>query len=148
MKKISFIVPVYNTFDYLEKCLNSLLNQKKVNFKYEIVIVNDGSPDNSEEIILKFKNKYPDIIKYVKKENGGSSSARNEGLKVAEGEYVLFIDSDDYVESNLLEMFEKNISDCDLLVFGFNEVYEKKVLKYVFGSDCKLDSNECYKFMF
>lgn len=148
MKKISIIVPVYNTYEYLEKCLNSLIEQKKVNFDYEVIIVNDGSPDNSEEIILKFKNRYPNIIRYVKKENGGSSSARNEGLKVAEGEYVIFIDSDDYVESNLLETFEKNISDSDLLIFGYNEVYEKKIIKNIFNSCRKLDSNECYKLVF
>lgn len=109
MIKFSIIVPVYNTYDYLEKCLNSIINQKNVKSDYEIVIVNDGTPDNSEEIILKFKNKYPNKIKYIKKENGGLSSARNKGVEVSAGEYIIFVDSDDYLDSHILNELEKHI---------------------------------------
>lgn len=102
MPKVSIIVPVYNTEKYLEKCLNSLVNQSLKDL--EIIIVNDGSTDNSEIIINKFKQDYPNKIVYLKKENGGLSDARNYGLTYANSEYVGFVDSDDYVE---LTMFEK-----------------------------------------
>ena len=93
--KVSVIVPVYNTYDYLNKCLDSLVNQS---FKdYEIIIVNDGSTDDSEKIIKKYQKKYSNI-KYYYKENGGLSSARNYGIKYANGDYIAFVDSDDYVD--------------------------------------------------
>ena len=117
--KVSVIVPVYDVEKYLEKCLNSIVNQ---NFKdFEIIIVNDGSPDNSEKIINEFLDKY-DNIKYLKKENGGLSSARNYGIKYSSGKYLLFIDSDDYIENNMIElMYNKIISDnSDIVVCEFN----------------------------
>lgn len=101
MAKVSVIVPVYNVERYIEKCLDSLVNQTLDDL--EIIVVNDGSPDNSEEIVLKFKEKY-DNVKYIKKENGGVAVARNVGIKAATGEYVSFVDSDDYLD---LDMFEK-----------------------------------------
>lgn len=109
MIKFSMVVPVYNTYDYLRKCLDSLVKQKNVQESFEVVIVNDGTPDNSEEIILEYKEKYPNLIKYIKKENGGLSSARNEGVKHCEGEYILFIDSDDYLDLELLSKLETHI---------------------------------------
>lgn len=124
MIKLSIIVPVYNTYKYLDKCLKSLVEQKNVKCKYEIIVVNDGSPDKSEEIILKYQNKYPKLIKYIKKENGGISSARNEGLKHCKGEYITFVDSDDYVSLNLISTFLNNISNNDLFIYGYNEVNE------------------------
>ena len=103
--KVSVIVPVYNVEKYLEKCLNSLVNQT---FKdYEIIVVNDGSTDSSQKIIDEYKSKYSTIKSFIK-ENGGISSARNYGLKVATGEYIAFVDSDDYVEMFFLEkMYNK-----------------------------------------
>ena len=92
---LSIIIPVYNTEEYLDKCLNSIISQQIDN--YEIIIVNDGSPDESERIIKSFKERYNNIT-YIKKENGGLSSARNEGLKVARGKYLGFVDSDDYID--------------------------------------------------
>lgn len=111
MKKFSIIVPVYNTYDYLDKCLNSLVKQKNVKNDYEIIIVNDGTPDNSDEIILKYKEKYPKMINYIKKENGGLSSARNMGEENASGEYLIFVDSDDYLDFNLLSKLENHIKE-------------------------------------
>ena len=99
MTKVSVIVPVYNVEDYIEKCLNSLVNQTLEDI--EIIIVNDGSKDNSENIIKSFLSRYPQKIKYLKKENGGLSDARNYGLKYATGEYISFVDSDDYITENL-----------------------------------------------
>ena len=102
MKKVSIIVPVYNVEKYIRRCLDSLVNQTIDD--YEVIFVNDGSPDNSKDIILEYMEKYPDIIKLYDKENGGQGSARNLGIKKATGEYLGFVDSDDFVN---LEMFKK-----------------------------------------
>lgn len=101
MVKISIIVPVYNVEKYIDKCLKSLVNQTLKDI--EIIVVNDGSPDNSQKIIDKYERKYSNVKSYIKK-NGGISSARNYGLKYAKGEYIAFVDSDDYVD---VTMFEK-----------------------------------------
>lgn len=126
MTKFSLIVPVYNTEKYLEKCLNSIINQTFDD--YEVIVVNDGSTDNSEKIIDDFCNKYTNIKK-LNKENGGLSDARNKGISVAEGEYLLFIDSDDYIENNLLYNINDIIKekDYDLIKFGYDLVYENKI---------------------
>ncbi len=121
--KFSIIVPVYNVEKYLPKCLESLVRQKG-NFHYEIIVVNDGSPDQSEKIILEYKEKFHDLIKYIKKENGGISSARNAGLKEAKGEYILFVDSDDFVEQNLLEKIMEQNNNYDLFIYSYQNVYE------------------------
>ena len=95
MVKVSVIVPVYNVEKYIDKCLTSLVNQTLKDI--EIIIVNDGSPDKSQKIIDKYVKKHSNIKSYIKK-NGGISSARNYGLKYAHGEYIAFVDSDDYVD--------------------------------------------------
>lgn len=101
MPKVSVIVPAYNVENYIEKCLNSLVNQTLEDI--EIIVVNDGSQDKTKEKILDFCNKYPQKVKYLEKENGGLSSARNFGMPYAVGEYVAFLDSDDYVELSMYE---------------------------------------------
>ena len=100
MKKVSVIVPVYNVEKYLERCLNSLVNQTLQDI--QIIVVNDGSPDNSQEIIDRFEKEYPDKLKGYIKENGGLSDARNYGMQFVEGEYVAFVDSDDYVDETYI----------------------------------------------
>ena len=129
MPEVSVIVPVYNVEKYLEKCLNSLVNQTLENI--EIIIVNDGTKDNSEEIIKKFMEKYPQKIVYLKKENGGLSDARNYGMPYAKGEYIAFLDSDDYVEKDIYkEMYElakkenSDMVECDFLWEYPNKVRE------------------------
>ena len=124
--KVSIIVPVYNVEKYLDKCLNSLVNQTLKDI--EIIVVNDGTKDNSQSIIDKYAKKYPKIIKPYKKQNGGLSSARNFGLKYAKGEYITFVDSDDYVDCSMYEkMYEKAISnDFDIVVCDTINVYENK----------------------
>ncbi|CAI8919844.1 glycosyltransferase family 2 protein [Chryseobacterium sp. IT-36CA2] len=99
--KISIIVPVYNVENYLAKCLDSLVNQTFQDV--EILVVNDGSKDNSEKVIEKFVQKYPDKIKAFTKENGGLSDARNFGIDKATGDYIGFVDSDDYVTETMFE---------------------------------------------
>lgn len=101
MKKISIIVPVYNVENYLKKCLDSLVNQTLEDT--EIIVVNDGSRDNSQKIIDEFRQNFPDKIRSFVKENGGLSDARNFGLDKAEGEYIGFVDSDDYVSETMFE---------------------------------------------
>ena len=120
MKKISVIVPVYNVEKYIDKCLNSLVNQTLKDI--EIIVVNDGSPDNSQAIIDKYVQRYPKLVKSFIKENGGQGSARNLGLEKATGKYISFVDSDDWLDENaLLEMYnlaQKDNSDiviCDMI---------------------------------
>ncbi len=100
MKKVSIIVPVYNSEKYLDKCLDALCNQTLKDI--EIIVVNDGSTDGSEEIIKQKMVKNPNIKLYNKK-NGGQASARNFGLNKACGEYIFFVDSDDYPELDMCE---------------------------------------------
>ncbi len=135
-KKVSVIIPVYKCEEYLKKCLDSVLIQSFQDF--EIIVVNDGSPDNSQKIIDDYVSKFPSIIKGYKKANGGLSSARNFGLKYATGDYILFLDSDDYLKENMIKsMYEKAIKDdsdiviCDTIVTdGNNEYILKSNLKY------------------
>lgn len=99
---ISFIIPVYNVEKYIKRCVESVLNQNYNNI--EIILVNDGSKDNSRKIIEGMLDK-SDKIRLINKENCGVSSARTEGLKHAKGEFVLFLDSDDYIETDYAEYF-------------------------------------------
>lgn len=101
MKKVSVIVPVYNVEHYLEKCLTSLVSQTLE--KIEILVINDGSKDNSQQVIDQFQEKYPNKIRSFQKENGGLSDARNYGLDRANGEFIGFVDSDDYVSPMMFE---------------------------------------------
>lgn len=137
MYKFSVIIPVYNTEKYILKCLKSITAQKlgkDFNDKVEIIVVDDGSTDNSENIIRAYqvreeKNKIFDI-QYFYKKNGGLSSARNFGVEKANGEYLLFVDSDDYIDKNLLsellEVLEKDEVDdkTDLVKFKCSKVLE------------------------
>lgn len=109
MPKISVIVPVYNVEDYIERCLTTLKNQTMKDL--EFIIVDDGSTDGSAKIIKKFV-KEDERFSYHKKKNGGLSDARNYGMKYAKGEYLAFLDSDDYVDLDLYEkMYEKTHDD-------------------------------------
>ncbi len=116
MQKISIIVPVYNTSKYLNKCINSLLNQTLEDI--EIILINDGSTDESDSIIKKYKDKR---IKYIHKKNEGIGKTRNLGIEIASGEYLSFIDSDDYVGADFCEkMYNKAIKDnCDIVICDF-----------------------------
>lgn len=117
--KLSIIVPVYNVEDYIANCLDSLLIQDIHHNDYEIIIVNDGSKDGSDKIANDYDRKHANIH-IVNRENGGLSAARNTGLKHAKGEYVWFVDSDDWIEANCLKMLiyllDKN--ELDTLCFG------------------------------
>lgn len=122
--ELSIIVPVYNVEKYLDKCLDSLARQTATN--YEVIVVNDGTKDNSQAIIDRYVEEYPKIFKSYIKENAGLSSARNYGLKYAKGKYISFLDSDDYTEldyyQGMLDLANKN--DADLVVADFEYVWE------------------------
>lgn len=100
---LSIIVPIYNVESYLAECLRSLY--KISNLRYEVILVNDGSKDNSYKIMEEFAELHPSKTVIINKENGGLSSARNAGLKVAKGMYVSFIDSDDFIDTDEFEKF-------------------------------------------
>lgn len=127
MAKVSVIVPIYNVEKYLSKCLDSLVNQTLEDI--EIILVNDGSTDSSKKIAEDYKNKYKNKnIVYVEKENGGLSDARNYGMKYANGEYIAFLDSDDFCELELYEkMYNKAIEEkADYVECDFYWSYPKK----------------------
>lgn len=130
--KVSIIVPVYNVEKYLTQCMESLVNQTLKDI--EIIVVNDGSPDNSIKILEKYEKKYPDMVKVFTTENRGVSHARNYGLDRAKGEYIMFVDSDDFIELDMAEkLYNKAVMDNnDLVVCARYNVYEvegKKELK-------------------
>ena len=111
---VSVIVPVYNTQDYLDKCISALLAQTYENI--EIILVNDGSTDESLGVCRKYQSQDSRIV-VIDKENGGASSARNVGIKVASGEYIMFVDSDDYVDANYVkEMISAQLKYQDSFV--------------------------------
>ena len=128
MPKVSIIVPVYNVERYIDKCLESLVNQTLEDI--EIIIVNDGSTDNSKEIIEKYKKQYNDKIIYLEKQNGGLSDARNYGIPYAKGEYIAFLDSDDYVNIKMYEkLYNKAIeNNSDIVECDFYWKYPNKLI--------------------
>ncbi|KUJ49974.1 glycosyltransferase family 2 protein [Chryseobacterium sp. JAH] len=139
---ITVIIPVYNVEQYLEKCLDSVINQDYPDL--EIILVDDGSPDQCGEICERYAKK-DSRIKVIHKKNGGLSDARNVAIDVAFGEYITFVDSDDYISedyaSTLYELIKKN--DCKISASGFIRFEQDDVLKvgnevikeYVFSSD-------------
>ena len=117
--KFSIIVPVYNTEKYVKRCLDSIKSQS---FKdYEVIIVNDGSTDNSSDIISKYS------YKVINQENQGLSMARNNGVKASIGDYLIFLDSDDYIEKDLLKEINNSLSNKpDLVRYQIKEVFDSK----------------------
>jgi len=124
---ISVIVPVYNVEQYLEKCVDSIINQTYKNI--EIILVDDGSKDNSGKMCDELQQK-DDRIKVIHKENGGLSDARNAGLKIANGQYIGFVDSDDYIEPDMFEtLYNLNKKyNSDISIVSFYEIYKGKVI--------------------
>ena len=118
---ISVIVPVYNVEAYLEKCINSIINQTYKNL--EIILIDDGSTDSSPKICDEYMNKDSRII-VIHKDNGGLSSARNKGIEIAKGTLICFIDSDDYLEPNMLEELKNNMEkyDSDISCCNFYDI--------------------------
>lgn len=131
MIKISAIVPVYNTGKYLKRCLDSIINQ---NFReIEIIIVNDCSTDNSLEIINDYTKQDNRIILINKEKNGGLSAARNSGIGIARGEYIVHIDSDDWIEQNYFkDMYEHAIkNEADIVISDFYKDFDNGQIFYM-----------------
>ena len=139
MIKVSIIIPTYNSAKYLEKCLNSVFNQTEKDI--EVILINDGSTDNSRDIIKKFKDKR---LIYIEKENEGIGKTRNLGIKKAQGEYLAFLDSDDYLEKDFVsKMYNKAIKDnCDLVICDYYQVTNKKnIIKFPSFTDTNLSKD-------
>ena len=124
---ISIIVPVYNVEKYLEKCVKSIIDQTYKNL--EIILIDDGSTDNSGNLCDNLKLQ-DDRIQVIHKQNGGLSDARNAGLKIAKGEYIGFVDSDDYIEKDMFETLYKlnKKYNSEISIVSFYEIYNNKVI--------------------
>lgn len=153
--KFSVIMPIYNVELYLEQCIKSVLNQSiGFNENIQLILVNDGSTDKSEEICLYYKDKYPENIRYIKQENKGVSAARNTGMQYIEGKYVNFLDSDDKWDLDVFEkayeFLEKYQNEIDLVacrqkLFEAKEGYH--LLDYKFEKNRLVDIIEDYEYI-
>ncbi|MGJ9459038.1 glycosyltransferase [Oceanobacillus sp. CF4.6] len=126
MPKVSVIIPLYKVERYIHKCIESVLNQTL--YDIELILVNDGSPDKCGDIADEYKEK-DTRVKVIHKKNGGLSSARNAGLAIASGEFVSFIDSDDWIEVQMIEIMYKNAirSNSDVSICNYNRVFENHI---------------------
>lgn len=127
MDLVSVIVPIYNTGEFLSRCIESVLKQTYTNI--QLLLINDGSTDNSLEIAEEYENDYEQIEVYTK-QNGGVSSARNYGLEKAKGKYVFFLDSDDYYTPNYIENFMKYDSKYEFVGGGYGVNVPGRVVSY------------------
>ena len=141
MKKVSLIIPVYNIELYLKRCLDSILNQRYKNL--EIILINDGSTDGSLKLCQEYQKKDSRII-LIDKKNEGVSSARNKGLEIASGDYIGFIDSDDWIDIDMIETLVNSIEKyrCDISISSIyinNDSYSTK------DKITKLNKEKCIK---
>lgn len=121
---ISFIIPSYNSENTIKRAIDSILNQN-TNLEYEIIVVDDGSTDNTEEVVKYYEN--DERIKYYNKDNSGVADTRNYGVKMATGDYIIFVDSDDYISENLLKDIEVYIlQETELIKWNVTFVDEKQ----------------------
>ncbi len=134
MPKFSIIIPVYNVEKYLKKCLESVFNQTYRD--YEVIVVNDGTKDNSMKIVDKYD------VTTIYQENQGLSAARNTGVRYAKGEYLLFLDSDDYIDKYLLEKINDSLdNNPDIVRFQIREIYESTSDKKDFKEEAFTNKN-------
>ena len=147
---ISIIIPVYNVENYLQKCLDSIVDQDACN--YEVILIDDGSTDGSSKICDEYSDRYVQI-KVIHKKNEGVSSARNTGLDVAKGEWIWFVDADDYVSDSSLPILSTTTQcDCDIIFHGLNRVLENGNIiienndeEYELCKDDFLSTHSCYQ---
>lgn len=139
MPKVSVIVPIYNAEKYMEKCIDSILNQTLNDI--EVILINDGSTDNSLEIAKRYEKRDKRII-VIDQNNSGPSAARNNGIKIATGKYIGFVDSDDYIENTmyekLFEIADKN--KVNVAMCNYNEIFLYDNKKQVVKSNLKNDT--------
>ncbi len=126
-KRATVIVPVYNAGDGIYRCINSLLHQNSDAF--QVLLINDGSTDNSLEIITRIANDHPDIFKVIDQNNAGVCETRHRGIAESDTEYILFMDNDDYVEPDYIKrlVHEADTSGADIVICGCRRVSEKGV---------------------
>ncbi|MFR8734737.1 MAG: glycosyltransferase family 2 protein, partial [Clostridium perfringens] len=124
--KISIVMPVYNVALYLREMLDSILNQT-IDGNFQLIIINDGSTDESKKIIEEYKSKFNNLL-YLEQENKGVSVARNLGIRYIEGKYTIFLDSDDYIEKDMFKlMYDKAEEEsADTVICGYKKVYDYK----------------------
>lgn len=129
-RESSIIIPIYNAQNTLSYCLDSVFNQTYKNF--ELILINDGSTDNSQKIIDSYKNKYPEIIRSYFQRNSGIAITRNNGIKYSKGKYLFFIDNDDYIDNDYIETFVNEIEErnCDVVIGGYRRVSENGKLLF------------------
>lgn len=144
--KYSVIIPVYNSEKTIKRCIESITLQNRQDV--EIIVINDGSTDKSESICKSLQTEHNNIV-YIYKENGGVSSARNSGLLLATGEFVMFVDSDDYVDNKCFDTIDKyTVSNADFYQFGFSIIENDLVKEAREFSHCKVNtSSEKYAFI-
>ena len=144
MFNVSVIVPVYNTEKYLRRCLDSLVNQTLE--ELEIILVDDGSTDISNQIMKEYEEKYQGRVIVYPKENGGQATARNMGIKHSKGKYIGFVDSDDYVDTKMFEKMYKAAEQdqCDLVECHYHYLYEegKRTKEYRTRGDIRQYKNQ------
>lgn len=141
MPKISIIVPVYNVEKYIHRCIDSILHQTFKDF--ELILVDDGSLDNSGKICDEYA-KEDDRIKVIHKENGGLSDARNVGLDIAQGEYIAFVDSDDWIEKDMYSILYENIRkyNADISICKMRKIFDSTVDNNITTNNCIILNNE------
>lgn len=144
--KFSTIIAIYNTEDFLAEAIDSVINQSLGFDDIELILVNDGSQDSSEDICLEYQKKYPDNIKYIYQENQGQAIARNNAMQIANGKYLNFLDSDDKFELNAFELvynfFEENYDDVDIVsipIVFFDRQTGDHILNYKYTSTRVVD---------
>ena len=127
---LSIIIPVYNTEPYLEKCLSSVF--ENLSPRTEVLLINDGSPDNSSKILKKYEQEYGEVVRYYKKTNSGLSDTKNFGILNARGKYIGFVDSDDYIKPNMFDVMLKKaiLEDADIVYCDIELVYEDGTTRY------------------
>ena len=135
--KFSVIVPVYNAEKYLERCIKSIVNQTYKGF--EVIVINDGSTDNSLTLLQELGEK-DERINLINRKNKGVSSARNEGIQKARGEYILFVDADDYIDKKLLENLDQYAVNTGLIVYNFRDNGRVNKIEFQLPDVCDKES--------
>ena len=142
MEKLSIVIPAYNAATVIERCLDSILDQD-YHMDREIIVVNDGSTDNTAEILARYEKKYPDIFRIVTKENGGLPSARNAGIDIAQGDWIWFCDADDYIMKNGLSYVLDHFVDSSIDICTFWSISLDPIALKTFKESDHVEA-ECY----
>lgn len=147
--KVTIAIAVYNIEKYLKRCMDSIFNQDFLE-EYEILVIDDGSKDSSLEILKSYEGKYKNY-KMISQKNTGLPGVRNRAIEEARGEYICFLDGDDYIERDYLKKLYNSIEECkeDLVVCGFNWDYEgKKIPDERFSENISLEEKDILKYLF